>query len=119
MEIITAAMPEQYQAMILLASWCALRFGELTELQRHDIDLNDEVIRAQRAVVRVEDGFQVTTPKSDAGIRDVAIPPHLLPALEDHLAKHVGKQRDSLLFPARYGGHLAPATLYRQSYKVP
>jgi integrase len=119
LEIITAAMPEQYQAMILLASWCALRFGELTELQRHDIDLNDEVIRAQRAVVRVEDGFQVTTPKSDAGIRDVAIPPHLLPALEDHLAKHVGKQRDSLLFPARYGGHLAPATLYRQFYKVP
>ena len=27
-------MPGQYRAMILLASWCALRFGELTELRR-------------------------------------------------------------------------------------
>ena len=36
------------------------------------------VIRIERAVVRVGDGFQVTTPKSDAGTRDVAIPPHLV-----------------------------------------
>ena len=78
--------------MILLASWCALRFGELTELRRKDIDLgeDDEVIRVERGVVRVGDGFQVTTPKSDAGIRDVAIPPHLVPLLEAHLETHVG-----------------------------
>jgi integrase len=36
LEAITNAMPVQYQAMILLASWCALRFGELTELRRKD-----------------------------------------------------------------------------------
>jgi integrase len=118
LETITKAMPEPYQAMVLLASWCALRFGELTELRRMDIDLSDEVIRVRRAVVRLDDGFKETTPKSDAGVRDVAIPPHLLPALEDHLAKHVGKQRDSLLFPAVHGGYLAPATLYRQFYRA-
>ena len=28
----TAEMPAQYAAMILLAAWCAMRFGELTEL---------------------------------------------------------------------------------------
>ena len=53
LEKLTAAMPEQYRAMILLASWCALRFGELTELRRRDIDLTDGTIRVQRAVVRV------------------------------------------------------------------
>jgi integrase len=67
-------------------------------------------------VVRVEDGFQVTTPKSDAGIRDVAIPPHLLPVMKDHLTRFVGPERDALLFPAQQGGHLAPATLYRRFY---
>lgn len=36
---LTEAMPAPYQAMILLASWCALRFGELTELRRKDIEL--------------------------------------------------------------------------------
>lgn len=127
---LTAAMPEQYRAIILLASWCALRFGELTELRRRDIVLtttvNEEgdsevaagVIRVERAVVRTGGSFQVTTPKSDAGVRDVHIPPHLLPALTEHLARFVEPGRDALLFPAQHGGHLAPATLYRQFYKA-
>lgn len=113
---LTEAMPEQYRAMILLASWCALRFGELTELRRRDIDLTDEVIHVERGVVRAGGDFQVTTPKSEAGIRDVTIPPHLLPALEEHLTKLVGEEPDSLLFPAKNGRHLAPATLYRRFY---
>jgi integrase len=124
-EVIAGEMPEQYRAMVLLAAWCALRFGELTELRRRDIVIVERVgadrevsgvVRVERAVVRVDDGFQVTTPKSDAGIRDVAIPPHLLPAITDHLARFVEPQRDALLFPAQHGGHLAPATLYRRFY---
>jgi len=33
-------MPEHQQALILLAAWCALRFGELTELRRRDVVLD-------------------------------------------------------------------------------
>lgn len=117
-EIATIAdeMPAQWSLMVLFAGWLALRFGELTELRRKDIDVRAEVVRVRRGVVRTNDGFAVTTPKSDAGIRDVAIPPHLLPVIEEHLAKHVGSKADSLLFPAVGGGHLAPATLYRRYY---
>lgn len=123
---ITQEMPEQYRAMVLLAAWCALRFGELTELRRKDIKLVEAAdpadsygtVRVERAVVRVEEGFQITTPKSDAGRRDVEIPPHLLPAIKDHLARFVGPEKDALLFPAAHGRHLAPASLYRQFYKA-
>ncbi|WP_396912463.1 tyrosine-type recombinase/integrase [Mycolicibacterium sp.] len=134
---IAVEMPAPYQAMILLAAWCALRFGELTELRRKDVllettrdaegnDVHTGVIRVERAVVRVDGGFQVTTPKSDAGTRDVAIPPHLVPVIRDHLAVHVDAKQDALLFPAVHGEgqkheeqkHLAPATLYRQFYKA-
>ncbi|GJO51389.1 putative prophage phiRv2 integrase [Mycobacterium marinum] len=118
LETLTNEMPERYRAMILLASWCALRFGELTALRRMDIDVSQEVIRIRRGVVRTNDGFAVTTPKSDAGSRNVAIPPHLIPAVEDHLSKHVGGKADSLLFPADHGGHLATATLKRHFYKA-
>jgi integrase len=118
LETITNAMPERYRAMILLASWCALRFCKLTELRRKDIDLRDEVIRVRRAVVRVGGGFQVGTPKSDAGIRDVAIPPHLIPAIETHLTRHVTKGPEALVFPATPGKHLAPGTLYEPFYKA-
>lgn len=125
-ETITQEMPERYRAMVLLAAWCALRFGELTELRRRDITIVNAddpaesygTVRIERAVVRVDDGFQVTTPKSDAGRRDVEIPPHLLPAVKDHLARFVGPENGALLFPAAHGGHLAPASLYRQFYKA-
>ncbi|MFP1155532.1 tyrosine-type recombinase/integrase [Mycobacterium sherrisii] len=133
--VIAEAMPERYRAMVLLAAWCALRFGELTELRRKDITIveptkqdadgkGDEptehygIVRVERAVVRVDKGFQVTTPKSDAGRRDVEIPPHLLPAIKSHLDRFVDDDKDSLLFPAAQGGHLAPASLYRQFYKA-
>lgn len=116
--VLTAEMPERLQLMVLLASWCALRFGETIELRRGDIDLSAEVIRIRRAAVRVGGTFQLTTPKSDAGVRDVAIPPHIIPTIEQHLAKYVGKRRDSLLFPADNGGRLQPSTLMRHWYKA-
>jgi integrase len=116
---LTEAMPERLRLMVALASWCALRFGETIELKRGDVDLSDEVIRIRRAAVRTNGGtFEVTTPKSDAGVRDVAIPPHLIPAIEAHLAKYVGSKRDSLLFPNENGQHLQPSTLMRHWYKA-
>ena len=121
-------MPKQYRAMTLLAAWCALRFGELTELRRKDILLTipptdsdktpEGVVRIERAVVRTEDGFKVTTPKSESGARDVAVPPHLVRHLQDHLDQFVPDTPEALLFPAANGGHLAPATLYRHFYKA-
>jgi integrase len=116
---VTAAMPQRLQLMVTLASWCALRFGETVELRRGDIDLSDEVIRIRRAAVRTHGGtFDVTTPKSDAGVRDVAIPPHIIPQIEDHLSRFVASKRDSLVFVNETGGHLQPSTLYRHWYKA-
>ena len=104
-------MPERLQLMVTLASWCALRFGEAVELRRGDIDLSDEVIRIRRGAVRAKGGtYTITTPKSDAGIRDVAIPPHVIPLIEAHMAKYVARDRDSLIFPAEHGG--APAAVH-------
>ena len=138
LDIIVAEMPKRFQAMVLLASWCALRFGELVELRRKDITIvvpTDEQVAAaeaegeepptphgllqvRRAAVRVDGGWQVGDPKSDAGRREVAVPPHIVPVIADHLAKLTGAEQDSLLFPAANGGHLQPSTLYRHFYKA-
>lgn len=106
------AMPEAHRLMVLLAAWCALRFGELTELRRKDLDLTNEVVKVRRAVVRTSSGVIVGTPKSEAGSRDVAIPPHLVPLIRQHLREHVTPGRESLLFPGGHGEHLAPSTFY-------
>lgn len=111
LEHLARAMPDKLQAMVMLAAWCALRFGELAELRRRDVDLTNAVIHVRRAVVRVDGQTLIGSPKSEAGIRDVAIPPHLVPMLRDHIKAHAAPGRDGLLFPG-VGGHLAPSTLY-------
>lgn len=61
---------------------------------------------------------QVKDPKTAAGIRDVPIPPHLLPDVIDHLRDHTGPERDALLFATTAGGHLSPANFYGQAAKL-
>jgi len=112
LEAITKAMPARYRLMVLMAAWCALRFGELTELRRADIDVTNAIIRVRRGVVRTRDGRKVKGPKSEAGKRDVNIPPHLMPVVKAHLLDHVSASRDALVFPAAAGGHMSPSALY-------
>ena len=119
LETIAAGMPERYRLMVMLASWCALRFGELVELRRKDIDLKNGVIHVRRGATRAGGEVIIGTPKSDAGTRDVAIPPHLLPMLKEHLSDTITGGREGLLFPAANGtSTLAPSTLYRVFYKA-
>lgn len=119
--LIVAAMPERRRLMVQLATWCGLRFGELAELRRGDVDTKAKVIKIRRGVVRVreqdDDGQtrmarKVKTPKTDAGVRDVPIPPHLLDDVRAHLLAHTAPGRDGLLFPGGDGQHLTSSTFY-------
>lgn len=111
LRIIHAALPERYRPMLNLAAFCAARFGELTELRRKDLDLEGQVLHIRRAVTKVKGEFVIGHPKSKAGVREVAIPPHLLDELGAHLRKFVPVDPDALLFPARKGGHMAESSL--------
>ena len=118
LRIIVEALPDRYKLMALLAAWCAMRFGELAELRRGDIDMRTNRVKIRRGVVRVDGKFIVGPPKSDAGSRDVAIPPHLVPLVKDHLKKFTAPGRDAMLFPASADEnlHMAPSTLYKVYY---
>jgi integrase len=110
---ITNAMPAKYQAAVRLSAWTGIRFGEMAELRRKDVDLDEGVLRIRRAVT-ARGEIIVGTPKSDASIRDVAIPPHLLGMLREHLAQHAGQGPNGLVFPAADGvRNLAASTLYK------
>lgn len=111
---IVTAIPDRYKAMVLLGAWCALRFGELVALRRRDLDLKNQVVHVRRAVTTVVGERIVGTPKSDAGRRTVTIPPHIIPALREHVRVHVAFGADALVFPSASGeGFMAASTLHK------
>lgn len=122
-DAIADAMPPRYRAMVQLATWCAPRFGELTELRRSDVALTvtsdgepvSGVIHISRAVSWPDASTPVVKePKSEAGVRSVAIPPHILRMVQTHLAEHAAPGPDGLLFPAvASGGHMKHGALYK------
>ena len=109
--VIAAHMPERLRLFVPLTAWCALRFGEAAELRRRDIDIPRGLLRIRRGVVRVAGQIVVDSPKSDAGVRDVAIPPHLLPMVKSHLRDHAQIGADGLLFYSRDGTQIPHSTL--------
>ncbi len=111
--MLVEAMPERLRLAIHLGAWCALAYGEMAELRRSDIDVKNAVIHVRRGVTWVGGKAVVGLPKSTAGVRDVAIPPHLLPAVKAHLEQHTAWGRDGLLFPSTRGGHLSSTHVLR------
>lgn len=94
------AMPERTRLAVLLSAWCGLRLGEVTGLRRRDVDVAGGVLHVEQAAVKLPGGYQFGDPKTDAGRREVAIPPHILPDITQHLADHTASSRDALLFPS-------------------
>jgi integrase len=101
---ITAAMDAEYRAMVLLAAYGSLRFGELAGLRRHRVDVLHKTIQIEESAVELADG-RVTfgPPKSAAGRRTVAVPGDLMALIEDHLNDHVAAEPAALLFTSPEG----------------
>lgn len=118
LEVIVTKMPAKYRAMVLMAVWTGLRFGELTELRRSDLDKGCTSLKVRRGVVRAGGQVIVKAPKSAASTRTISIPPHIRPIVAAHLLEHAQPGADGLIFPAKSGGHLAPSTLYKSFYKA-
>jgi integrase len=111
---IAGAVPPRYKAMILLAAWCGLRFGELTELRRRDIDPSASILHVERAWILVDGNHIVGDPKTEAGKRTVHVPPHIVAELQSHLRDYVGPDPNSLIFSAANSNdHMLGTTLYK------
>lgn len=115
---IQKALDPRYHALVDVAAWCALRWGELTELRRKDLDLTKGVVRVRRGVTWVAGESIVGPPKSSAGVRDVTIPPHIIDGLTSHLKEYSEPGAEGLVFPAHGGGHLSHGTFYKHWRKA-
>jgi integrase len=99
------AIEPRYRAMVLLATFCGLRLGELLALRRDRIDVAHLRVIVTDQVVELTDGTRsVGPPKTAASRRVVSIPPHVIVEVEDHLREWVGPEADAPVFTAPEGG---------------
>jgi len=113
--VLVEATPARLRLAVLLAAWAQLRYGEIAELRRKDIDVTNGLVKVRRGVVTVDGERIVDTPKSAAGVRTVALPPHLLPAVKQHLQDHAQIGRDGLLFYQLETGEQLPYSTWRDA----
>jgi len=109
------AMGERYRALVLLAVFGSLRWGELAVLRRRDVDVQLGTIRVERSLSELPGGgYLFGPPKSAAGRRVVVLPAAIRPALADHLAAFAVDHPDALVFTSPAGMPLRPSNFRRR-----
>lgn len=99
-------VPARYKALVVVAAFSSLRWGELVALRRRDVDLDAGVIRVTRSLAALRVGLAFGPPKSEASKRTVAIPEHATEAIEIHLKEFVADGLDAIVFTGAKGGLL-------------
>jgi integrase len=98
---------DRFRALVLLAAFASLRWGEVTALKRRDIDLVAGTVRVRFAFTEQDNGKMLLgPPKSRAGRRTVNIPASIIPDITAHLAKYTKRSDDALVFTGIKGGPL-------------
>lgn len=107
-------IPARYRALVLLATFTTLRWGELAGLRRSHLDLEAGVVRVAGALVELDGGKLLDdTPKSRASRRVVAIPPELLPYLREHMRLYAEQKPDGWVFVGPKGARLRRSSFRR------
>lgn len=93
------AIQPRYRALVLMAGFLGLRWGELIGLHRRDVDLDHAAVRVRRAVAELNNGQrEIKAPKSAAGKRTVSIPAAILPEIREHLNNYAEPGADGRVF---------------------
>lgn len=100
------AVPERFRLLVLLGTFCSLRFGELAALTRADLDPVRGLVHVRHTLVEAGGQPRIGPPKSAAGRRLVAIPAALLPEVASHLDRFVADRPDAVVFTGEKGALL-------------
>jgi integrase len=111
------AINPRYRALVLLAAFGSLRWGELAALRRCDIDLKARTTRIGRQLTETEhSGLTFGLPKSDAGLRTVPLPAMIVPDLARHMKQHAQDGGNGLVFTSPSGTLLPHGNFYRRAW---
>ncbi|MEV0145206.1 MULTISPECIES: tyrosine-type recombinase/integrase [unclassified Nonomuraea] len=106
----------RFKALVLLATFVSLRWGEVIALRRSSIDLDARTVRVREQLVELDGGeIRLSPPKSRAGRRTISIPSAIIPALTEHLASYVDQTDDAFVFLGKRGAFLRGGSFRREA----
>lgn len=118
--IMTAAKGHPFEAFLWLAIATGARSGELLALRWSDVDLDAARLSISRKVIYINGaGSQVSGPKTDAGVRSMALPAVAVAMLRSHRTRQERRGRPNplgLIFPSARGTHLSESNWRRDAW---
>ncbi len=97
-DALSAAMPAHLAIAVDLAAWCQLRRGEVRGLRRQDVDLGAGTLSVRITKTTAMSGRTIIKePKTRAGRRTIAVPPHVVELLANHLERFVSESPEDFV----------------------
>jgi integrase len=108
------AVGDRYRALVLVAAYGGLRWGELVGLKVKRVDLLHGRVTVAEQVAEVNGQLIPGPPKTAAGRRTITLPAVAAVALAEHLAEFAEPGPEGLVFPAPKGGYLRRSNFRRR-----
>jgi len=108
------AIPPRFRALVLVAAYTGLRWGELAGLRIRRVDLLHHRITVAEQLLEVRGQLAVGPTKTGAGQRTVTLPTVAAEALAEHLGVYAEAGPDRLVFSAERGGLIRRSNFTRR-----
>src|SRR5205085_11581965 len=96
-DALAAAVPSSHRALIYVAAYSSLRFGELAGLRRRDVNPLHKTLTVAQQITEVRGQLHFGPPKTASSRRTVRLPDIVMDALERHMKDYSEPGTDGLV----------------------
>jgi integrase len=111
------AIGPRFRALVLVAAYAGLRWGELVGLRVKRVDLLHHRITVAEQATEIDGHFTWGPPKTEAGRRTVTLPAVAAAALAEHLATYSQPGPDGLVFTSTEDALLRRSNFNRRVWR--
>ena len=97
-ETLAGAIRPRYRAMVLVAAYGGLRFGELCAIRRGSVNESRSSITVKETLMDVNNTVSFGPPKTKSSVRTVTLPRSVMAELVRHMDEFTDNDADSLVF---------------------
>jgi len=108
----------RFKAMVLIAVFGGLRFGEVCALQRQHINPLNNTISVKRTAVEIGSTLTYGPPKTKGSVRVVTLPRSVMAQVVAHMDEYSGTSPEALLFTGQRGNPINRNNWYRYYWKT-